>query len=99
MWKKWDPIEYCFYSTLILFLNWSEDGRLRPKYVDKYNLIVIIASCLDVCCVLTVHNILYKNVYNVTEFEFLSDLSLSTHLRISLDLYGSNYRTHQDKIC
>ena len=25
-----------------------------------YNLIVIIASCLDICCVLTVHNILRK---------------------------------------
>jgi len=45
-----------------LFLNWPEDGRLRPKHVAKYNLIVIIASYLDVCCVLTVHNILYKNV-------------------------------------
>ena len=27
----------------------------------KYNLIVIIASCLDVCCVLTVRNILHKS--------------------------------------
>ena len=26
----------------------------------KHNLIVIIASCLDVCCVLTVHNILHS---------------------------------------
>jgi len=26
----------------------------------KYNLTVIISSCLDVSCVLTVHNILYK---------------------------------------
>jgi len=43
-----------------LFLNWPEDGRLRPKHVAKYNLLVIIASCLDVCFVLTVHNILYK---------------------------------------
>ena len=33
---------------------------LRPKHVAKYNLIVIIASCLDVCCVLTVHSTLYK---------------------------------------
>ena len=38
-----------------------EDGRLQPKHVAKYNLIVIIASCLDVCCVLTVQNILYKS--------------------------------------
>jgi len=36
------------------------NGRSRPKHVAKYNLILIIASCLDVCCVLTVHNILYK---------------------------------------
>ena len=35
-------------------------GRNRSKHVAKCNLIVIIASCLDVCCVLTVHNILYK---------------------------------------
>ena len=42
-----------------LIRNWPEDGRLRPKHVAKYNLIVIIASCLDVCCVLTVHNVLY----------------------------------------
>ena len=41
-----------------IVLNSPEDGRLRPKHVAKCNLIVIIASCLDVCCVLTVHNIL-----------------------------------------
>ena len=49
-----------FLHYLNIVLNWPEDGRLRPKHVAKYNLIVIIASCLDVCCVLTVHNILYK---------------------------------------
>jgi hypothetical protein len=32
----------------------------RPKHVAKYHLILIIASCLDVCCLLTVHNLLYK---------------------------------------
>ena len=52
-------------STILLYLNivlsWPEDGRLRPKHVAKHNLIVIIASCLDVCCVLTVHNILHKS--------------------------------------
>ena len=41
-------------------LNWPEDGYLRPKYVAKYNLIVIIATFLDVYCVLTVHNTLHK---------------------------------------
>ena len=45
---------------LNIVLNRPEDGRLRPKHVAKCNLIVIIASCLDVCCVLTVHNILYN---------------------------------------
>ena len=49
-----------FLLCLDSVLNWPEDGRLRPKHVAKYNLIVIIASCLDVCCVLTVRNILYK---------------------------------------
>jgi len=46
MWTKWDPIEYYFYCTLIVVLSWPEDGRSRPKYVAKYYLIVIIASCL-----------------------------------------------------
>jgi len=36
---------------ILLYLNvvlsWPEDGRSRPKHVAKYNLIVIIASCLD----------------------------------------------------
>ena len=49
---------------LLLYLNnvisWPEDGRLRPKHVTKYNLTTIIATCLDVCCVLTVRNILYR---------------------------------------
>jgi hypothetical protein len=45
---------FLLYHTIVL--NWPEDGRLRPKHAAKYNLIVIIASCLDVCCVLTVHN-------------------------------------------
>ena len=51
--------------TILLYLNivfnWREDGHLRPKHVAKYNLIVIIASCLVVCYVLTVRNILYKS--------------------------------------
>ena len=49
-----------FLLCLNIVLNWPEDGRLRPKHVAKYNPIVIIASCFDVCCVLTVRNILYK---------------------------------------
>ena len=50
---QWGPISF-------------KDGRLRPKHVAKYNLIVNTASCLDVCCVLTVHNILYKfDIHNV----------------------------------
>jgi len=51
-----------FILYLNIVLSWPEDGRLRPKHVAKYNLLVIIASCLDVCCVLTVHNTLYKYV-------------------------------------
>ena len=43
---KWDPIKYYCYCTLIAVLGWPEDGRSRPKHVAKYNLIVIIASCL-----------------------------------------------------
>ena len=50
--NQWDPISFT--------LKWPEGGRLRPKNVAKYNLILIIASCLDVCCVLTIHNILHK---------------------------------------
>jgi len=49
-----------FLLYLNIVLSWPEDGLLRPKHVAKYNLIVIIASCLDACCVWTVHNILYK---------------------------------------
>jgi len=60
---KLDPIEYYFYRTLNVVLSWPEDGRLRPKHVAKYNLTVIIASCLDVCRVLTAHNILYKQIF------------------------------------
>ena len=48
-----------FLLYLNVFLSWPENGRSRPKLVAKYNLIVT-ASCLDVVCVLTVHNILYK---------------------------------------
>ena len=63
-----------FYSKnsvlLLLYLNivpsWPEDGRLWLKHVAKYNLIVIIASCLEACCVLTVHNIIHKfDIHNV----------------------------------
>ena len=49
-----------FLLYLNVVLSCPEYGPSRPKLVAKYNLIVIIASCLDVCCVLTVHNILYK---------------------------------------
>jgi len=46
--------------TTLRLVSWPEDGRSRPKHVDKHNLIVIIASCFDVSCVLTVHNVLYR---------------------------------------
>jgi len=45
---------------LNIVLEWPDDGRLRPKHVAKYNLTVIIASCLDISCVLTVRNVLYE---------------------------------------
>jgi len=35
--------------TLIVLVSWPEDGRSLPKYVAKYHLIVIIASCLMLC--------------------------------------------------
>jgi len=50
-----------FLLFLNIVLSWPEDGRLRPEHVAKYNLILIIASCTDVRCVLTIHNILYKS--------------------------------------
>jgi len=46
MWTKWDPIKYHFLLYLNIVLSWPEDGRSLPKHVAKYNLIVIIASCL-----------------------------------------------------
>ena len=49
-----------------------------PVNVTKYNLIVITASGLDVFCVLTVHNILYK--FDNTERD---DLSFSLSLSLS----------------
>jgi len=49
-----------FLLYLNIVLSWPEDGRLWPKHVAKYNLIVITAYYLDVYCILTVHNILYK---------------------------------------
>ena len=57
-----------------IVLNWPEDGRLRSKHIAKYNLIVIIASFLDVCCILTVR-IIQGAAFNVTHFE-----SRITHL-------------------
>jgi len=62
-----------FLLYLNIVLSWPEDGWLRPKHVAKYNLAVIIASCLDVYCVLMVHNLLYKKV-SLCVFEWI-DLS------------------------
>jgi len=49
-----------FLLYLNVVLSWPEVGRSRPKHVAKYNLIVIIAPCLNICSVLTVHDILHK---------------------------------------
>ena len=46
-----------------IVLSWHEVGRSRPKHVAKYNLIVIIASFLDICFLLTEHTIVYKLWY------------------------------------
>jgi len=62
-------------------LSWPEDGRLRPKHVAKYNLIVIITSCLDLCCVLTAHNIQF-DIHNGMPPPSLS-LSLSKKSNVS----------------
>jgi len=60
--RKWPSSGQLRKNIKVLYLNivpnWPEDGRLRPKHVAKYNLIVIIVSCLDAYCVLTVRNIL-----------------------------------------
>jgi len=45
----------------------------QHKNLAKYNLIVIIASCLDVCCVLALRNILYK--FDNTQLDGLSQVS------------------------
>ena len=68
MGSHWVP----FLLYLNIVLSWPEDGRLQPKHVAKYNLIVIIASCFDVCCVLIVHNILYK--FDNTQRDGLSQI-------------------------
>jgi len=76
-------IKYYFYRTLIVVLSLPEDGRSRPKHVAKHNLIVTVASCFDVCCVLMVNNILYK--FDNTQRDGLS-LSLSLKKRKIMQL-------------
>jgi hypothetical protein len=49
-----------FYCTSMLFLVGLKMAGHGRKNVAKYNLIVIIASYLDMCYLLTVHNILYR---------------------------------------
>jgi len=49
----------------MLYLVGLKMADYGPRHEAKYNLIVIIASCLDVCCVLTVYNILYiSDIHN-----------------------------------
>jgi len=61
-----------FLLYLNIVLSGPEDGRLQPKHVAKYNLIVIIAPCLDLWCVLTVHNTLHK--FDNTQQDGLSQI-------------------------
>ena len=49
--------------TNLITHNWMASLKFISSHA-KYNLIVIIASCLDVCRVLTVHSILYKQTRN-----------------------------------
>jgi len=74
-----------FLLYLNIVLIWPEDGRLRPKHAAKHNLILIIASCLDVCCVLTVYNTLHKynSHFNVLAFHFIIS-RLPMHLSLLL---------------
>jgi len=91
MWMKWDPIEYYFYCTLSVVLSWPEDSRSRPKHVAKYNLILIIASCLDVCCVLTVLNV-YK--FDNTQRDGISQIyGNSCYIKISQEWGVSDMKT------
>ena len=102
MWTKCDPTKYYFYCTLIVVLSWPEDGRSRPKHVAKYNLTVIIASCLDVSYVLTVHNILYKSdsiTLTRIDFhyfcEFLSFLCVTPCSLVQMyQWFQQNYSSH-----
>ena len=54
----------CLYKFSSHYLNnliiYRQLFGASSERLTLYNLIVIIASCLDVCCVLTVRNMLYK---------------------------------------
>jgi uncharacterized protein YutE (UPF0331/DUF86 family) len=63
--------QYIIYYTDLI----THNGMASLKFIAsnaKYNLILIIASCLDVCCVLTVHNILYR--FDNTQRDGLSQI-------------------------
>ena len=51
-----DPISFKLKISSDVVLNWPADDRTRPKNIAKCNLILIIASRLDVFCVLTVRD-------------------------------------------
>jgi len=84
-----------FLLYLNIVLSWSEDGRLRPKHVAKYNLNVIIASCIDVCCVLTVHNI---RIYKFDIHNGMASLSLSLSLSLK-KIPACALQTIYDRCC
>jgi hypothetical protein len=50
---QWNPISFTLGLNFNVVFNWLADGRTRLNHVSKYNPIVIIASSLDIFCVLT----------------------------------------------
>ena len=60
MWTKWDPIQYYFYCTLIDDLSWPEDGPVTAETCSQISPNCNYCILFDACCVLTVHNILYR---------------------------------------
>jgi len=78
---KSDPVKYYFYCTLIVVVSWSEDGRSRPKHVARHHLIFCNYCVLfDVCCVLTVRDILHKKDQEDQNLKLFRKIYLKTHI-------------------
>jgi len=92
-----------FYCTLIIVLSWPEGGRSRSKHVTKYNLIVIIASCLTY--VLYWRCIIYYTkksshycfcAWIALSLRQMSAVNTCTHVVCPLFIFLDSYRS---KIC